>query len=103
MHKIDFGEEIPYDSILECIENADSRIKSVSLDEPELHTVYLTKNGDEIEAPNTQNQDGTDDKIIRAKSIHNKLVLNNVLAGKISLFNYDEDFVPNFKELAYPS
>lgn len=103
MHKVDFGEEIPYDSILECIENADSRIKSVSLDEPELHTVYLTKNGDEIEAPNTQNQDGTDEKIIRAKNIHNKLVLNNVLAGKISLFNYDEDFVPNFKELAYPN
>lgn len=97
MHKVDFGEEIPYDSILECIENADVRIKSVSLDEPELKTAYCLADGTEVEAPNET--DLKQDAI----AAHNKLVLNNVLAGKISLFNYDKEFIPNFKELAYDS
>ena len=40
-HKIDFSEEIPYETILEVIKNADTRIKDVSLDEPILYTSIM--------------------------------------------------------------
>ena len=45
MRNIDFGEEIPFDNILECIQNADTRIKNVSLEEPTLTTKYMSKDG----------------------------------------------------------
>ena len=40
MRKLDFGEEIPFDSILDVIEHADPRIKVASLAEPTLYTTY---------------------------------------------------------------
>jgi len=45
MRQLDFGEEIPFESILEVIEKADSRIKSVSLADPTLYTTYSTLAG----------------------------------------------------------
>lgn len=98
MRKVDFGEEIPYDSILDCISNADTRIKSVSLEEPEIITRYCKKDGTEVDAPS----DETTENVI-GKQIHNKLVLNNVLAGRVPLFKYDENFKPSFTEINYPS
>ncbi len=46
---LDFGEEIPFDTILETIQTADPRIKNVALEEPELVTVAQTVKGDEYE------------------------------------------------------
>lgn len=43
MRNLDFGEEIPFDNILSVIENADSRIKVVSLQEPTVLTTYSVK------------------------------------------------------------
>jgi hypothetical protein len=40
MRQMDFGEEIPYDTLLSVMENADPRIKNISLDEPELTTKF---------------------------------------------------------------
>jgi hypothetical protein len=40
MRELDFGEEIPFDSIVEVIENADSRIRVASLNEPSLYTTF---------------------------------------------------------------
>ena len=42
--------------------------------------------------------EGTDN---RGNEIYNKLVLNNVLAGRVPLFNYNENFKPEFNEKAY--
>jgi hypothetical protein len=40
MRQLDFGEEIPYDTLLSVMESADNRIKNVSLDEPEITTKF---------------------------------------------------------------
>ena len=40
MRELDFGEEIPFDSIVEVIETADPRIRVASLNEPALYTTF---------------------------------------------------------------
>ena len=93
MHQLDFGEEIPFDDILECISTADVRIKNIALEEPVLLTKFVTSNGAEYSATQT----GSDLEMYNR--IYNKLALRNILAGKISLFEYDNDFAPDFTEV----
>ena len=45
MRELDFGDEIPFDSILSVIENADPRISVVSLVEPALYTTFSVYEG----------------------------------------------------------
>ena len=90
MRKLDFGEEIPYDTLLQIMENADSRIKSISLDEPKLSTKFMTATNKELTLSDKTGQEA-----------YNSLALNNVLAGRIPLFNYNTDFVPDYTEKAY--
>ena len=78
--KLDYGTEIPYDTILKVIENADSRIKFVSLDEPELTPKIMTTNNEEYELFEV----GSNYKI--------PYLAKNILAGKVQLFDYNEDF-----------
>ena len=85
--KNDYGEELPYDVLLKTIETADPRIKSVSLDEPELSTSVMYGNGEEDEIINT---DGV--SINNAQNLFLTLIAKNVLAGKLPLFNYDTRF-----------
>ena len=87
MRKLEFGEEIPFDSILEVISGADTKIKNVSLDEPQLYTVFCTKDGTDYDMTTTL-----------GKQYYNHLALRNILAGKISMFNYDESFAPDYRE-----
>lgn len=96
MRKLDFGQEIPFDTLLETIESADTRIKNVSLDEPALYTVFQTADGNEYSlASYTAVKDTT------TKSLYNKLAVRNILAGRIALFNYDTSFKADFDETAY--
>lgn len=53
MRELDFGEEIPFDSIVDVIEKADSRIKVASLSEPAIYTTFSV-----LEA-NADNTSGT--------------------------------------------
>lgn len=95
--QVDFGEEIPYDNILTVIENADYRIREVSLDEPTLETKFCLLNGSEValkEARDTESLGNT---------LYNKLALRNVLGGKIAAFNYNNDFVSDFDKIKYPT
>lgn len=92
MRKLDFGEEIPFDSILKVIQEADNRIKNISLDEPELETKFCLKNGTEVSTKDT------DSNVTLGRQTYNKLALRNVLAGRISLFEYNESFKPDLSE-----
>ena len=74
--KLNYGQEIVYDTLLNTIQNANSLIKNVILDEPSVETKVLTANGD-------VNFNG--DYYLNA-------VARNVLAGRISLFEYDNSF-----------
>ena len=97
MRQLDFGEEIPYESLLKVMEEADPRIKNINLDDPELSTVFMTADNRE-HSVSTNLIEGTTN---RGNEIYNKLVLNNVLAGRVPLFNYNENFKPEFNEKAY--
>lgn len=125
LRNLDFGEEIPFDSILSVIEKADARIKVVALQEPKLLTTYSVV--DSIEDGNASipvskeygivSSNVANDKINKvsygaklneqnqyvdqAKDIYNKLVLRNILAGRAALFDYDETFVANNAEKPY--
>lgn len=95
-HKIDFGEEIPYETILEVIKNADPRIKDVNLDEPLLYTNIMKVDNTEYSLVSTDTNTNKD-----WASMYNKLVLRNVLAGRIAAFDYDTDFATNYAETPY--
>ena len=96
MRQMDFGEDIPYDSILSCIEEADERIKNVSLDEPIIYTKFMFVDGNEYDCIDTSlDNDKTEDVV---KKAYNKLLLRNVLAGRVPLFKYNTDFKPGLNE-----
>lgn len=128
MHELDFGEAIPFESIVNVIENADSRIKLVSLVEPALYTTFsVLKDFDEFGKPiiweyavasseltetdannsNRFNYVNTEGELVRtfdtseARQIYNKLAVRNVLAGRVPLFNYNTSFSTGFSEKAY--
>lgn len=91
MRQLEFGEEIPYDTLLKVIETADPRIKNVSLDEPTLTTKFAPVKGTELDLSTREGQE-----------VYNRLALNNVLAGRVPLFNYSDDFTTDFTEQKYP-
>jgi hypothetical protein len=123
MRELDFGEEIPFDSIVDVIEKADSRIRVVSLAEPALYTTFSVLDGFSNDTPviheyavasdwlSIDSADATgrfdysdglntfDSK--KAKQIYNKLAVRNILAGRIPLFKYNDTFKTSFSEGAY--
>lgn len=105
MRQLDFGEEIPFDSILECIEEADHRIKNVSLDEPEIITKICTADGQEYDigltAADVQEDSTKTNEKSTADRLYNELAVKNVLAGKIPLFDYNESFSPEYNETSF--
>lgn len=51
MRELDFGDEIPFESLVEVIENADARIRVVSLNEPGLYTTFSVLDSYEDSVP----------------------------------------------------
>ena len=93
--QVDFGEEIPYETLLSVLKNADYRIKEVNLDEPMLSTKFSLLDGSEealSDAEHTKNL---------GNILYNKLARRNVLAGKISAFKYNEDFISEYDKTSY--
>ena len=85
--ELEYGYEIPYDSILDVIYASDSRIKSVSLAEPTYEVKYVTADDiDDIEGMN-----GIGEPVLNT-DVMTKVIAKNVLAGKLELFKYDDRF-----------
>lgn len=93
--QVEFGENIPFDSILTVIENADPRIKNVAMYDPKIETRFLTTDGE------LSLKDEKDIELY--KKAFDKIVVKNVLAGKVALFNYTKLFKPSLNESPYPS
>lgn len=83
--QLDYGEEIPYDRLLEVIQNADTRIKMVLLEEPTLRTAVMNAYGEE------------DDLTVNSTE-YKKLLAKNILGGRIPLFDYLTDIQIDFNE-----
>ncbi len=79
--EVDYGYEIPYDSLVKTIENADKRISSVNLAEPYLKTKVMFKDGDETNLVSAAGKDA-----------YVNLLAKNILSGHVSLFDYDKNF-----------
>lgn len=82
--KVNFGEEPNYNNLIDIIQNADTRIKSVILDIPKYQIYNISNNkvsGDsaiEIKEPDTN------EKL--------DIVAKMILAGKVQLFKFDDEF-----------
>ena len=74
---VDFGQEIPFDLLLTTIENADSRIKNVSLNEPDIN--YKIHDDASIHNYDPTNTDTA-------------LITDNVRAGTLPLYYEDTSF-----------
>ena len=79
--EIDYGYEIPFDSLLKVIQRADARIKNVSLEEPELYTKVMTTDRTETLLLDPEN-----------KTPYLNLITKNILAGRVPLFAFKDDF-----------
>ena len=79
--KVDFGEELPYTSLLNCIQNADSRIKNVSLDEPNI--IYYLKYPD---------NSSIEYKIIDDNNNLNFIIRDNILSGSLPIYVDSQEF-----------
>ena len=128
MRELDFGEEIPFDSIVSVIEKADNRIKVAALSDPAVYTTFsriesIDNENVEVKEYAVASQELTEDFAEKsgrfdmskddknnfigtfnsddAKKIYNKLAVRNILAGRIPLFNYNEAFKTSFSESAY--
>ena len=94
--QIELGEEIPYETIVAVLKNADYRIKDISLDEPSLRTKFRLQ--DKTEEDLSDGNSSSD----RANELYNKLVRRNILAGRISAFQYDTAFKYDYDRTSYP-
>ena len=84
---IDFGEELNYDEVVKVILNSDDRIKNIRLEDFDYtpKAVKVNNIGEVTEKEVYQNQELLVD-----------LVAKNVLAGRLCLFNFDDDFSYRF-------
>lgn len=85
--QLEYGYEIPYDSIYNVIQKADSRIKNVSLESltPSITAIELDSNGSSNEVDFFNVEEGTTSPYI-------KMLAKNVLAGRTNLFDRNEEF-----------
>lgn len=77
--ELEFGEEIPYDTLKRVVESSDDRISSVIFPEPTITTYVMSSDGSEMLIDN-------------ASTTINKLVAKNVLTGSISLFDFNDHY-----------
>lgn len=96
--EVDFSAEILYEDVLKCIEEADARIKVVALNDFEW-TPYVQVQ-EELTQPG-EVKTGSDFKALTAEAGRDylkELVARNVVAGRVSLYEYDLDFAADFTE-----
>lgn len=86
--KVEFGQEIPYDSIVDVIKNADSRIKNVNLAEPEINYSFRDRHTSKDIPLSLSDSEG--------KEILTKLVAKNIIAGRLPLYEEDKSFSYNW-------
>jgi len=100
---LDYGEEIPYDSILDVMLNADERIKDINLNEPEIITKYMLTSGEEGLLTNNDEllTNLSEEQKAKSKEIYQKLIAKNVLAGRTPLFNYNKNLVSFYGQTNY--
>ena len=101
MRNLSFGDELPYDLILQTLTVADPRIKNVTLDDPKMNVVVCTVDGQEYPII-TNEVFETEYDARKSLEFYKQLVLDNVLAGRVALLNEQSAFKTSLQELPYP-
>lgn len=78
---LDWGEEIPFDKLVEVMMNADNRITNISLMQPDHSLEFVEANGSSYKK-------GTE----RYDFWINYIITKNILEGKVSLYDFDDEF-----------
>ena len=91
---VDYGYEIPFETIMNTIKGADPRIKNVSLRIPEVTPYIMFGDGSEVSINAKNSQTGVRDNLIT-------VLAKNILAGKLPAFNYDFDFEYEYGQTNY--
>ena len=91
---VDFGYEIPFETIMDAIKGADPRIKNVSLRVSEVNPYVMFGDGSEISISAENEQTEIRDNLIA-------VLAKNILAGKLPAFNYDYDFEYSYGQTNY--
>ena len=82
MRELDFGEEIPFDSIVEVVENADPRIRVASLNEPALYTTFSVLDSYKNNLPVIKEYAVASDELTLAGAIETDRFANTEKDGK---------------------
>lgn len=91
--KVTFGEKIRYEDIVKTIENADTRIKSLILNEPE-YTLKFMAGDDNLGSYSTSYEmPGSEDF---TKFLAQKLLLKMILGGNVQLYKFNQDIQFDF-------
>lgn len=78
---LDWGEEIPFDKLIEVMMNADNRITNISLMQPDHSLEFVEANGSSYKKGTT-----------RYDFWINYIITKNILEGKVSLYDFDDEF-----------
>lgn len=82
--EVEFGEEIPYDEIVDTIQNADERIKLVVVDDPDINPYIVSGTSTNKTAHLFDPKTVEDDR---------KIIVENILGGRIQLYIKDESLL----------
>lgn len=85
---VNFGEEINYDELKHAIENCDERINYVNIADFEYNTKVMVKSDD----PNSLENEMSIFETYDGSTFIADLVAKNILAGRLCLFDFDENF-----------
>ena len=84
---LDWGEEIPFDKLVEVMMNADNRITNISLMQPDHSLEFVTADGSSYKK-GISYEEGVKDYNFWI----NYIITKNILEGKVSLYDFDDEF-----------
>ncbi|MBQ6627847.1 MAG: hypothetical protein IJH65_03350 [Methanobrevibacter sp.] len=90
--KVEFGEELNYDEVVDVLLASDTRIKNIRLEDFEYIPVAMYADATDI-------KDGTEEKVYEKPELLVDLIAKNVLAGRVCLFDFDETFAYTYGQV----
>lgn len=90
---LDWGEEIPFDKLVEVMMNADNRITNISLMQPDHSLEFVTADGSSYKK-GISYKEGVKDYNFWI----NYIITKNILEGKVSLYDFDDEFSYSYTE-----
>ena len=84
---LDWGEEIPFDKLVEVMMNADNRITNISLMQPDHSLEFVTADGSSYKK-GISYKEGVKDYNFWI----NYIITKNILEGKVSLYDFGDEF-----------